>query len=152
MQASHIKNAALALSIFTLGIFVGGVSSFGQSEMAIPTEHKGLSVSLLGTLGEESIKNQIGLEGYEIRLREIVIAPGGAIARHTHAKRPGLVKTIAGSWTEGRSMGENTTPKITEYPAGKQEALLETYDTDHWGWNTGDAPATILVCDVAPPS
>ncbi len=54
--------------------------------MPIPTEHKGLSVSLLGVVSEESIKKQIGLSGYEIRLCEIVIAPGGTIARHSHAK------------------------------------------------------------------
>lgn len=49
-------------------------------------------------------------------------------------------------------MGDNQAPKITEYPATEKDALLETDDTDHWGWNTGKEPATIIACDVAPPS
>ena len=43
-------------------------------------------------------------------------------------------------------------PTLTDYTAGKKEALLETWDTEHWGWNTGSEPAHILACDLAPPS
>jgi hypothetical protein len=146
-----MKAAAVAV-IFGLGIFVGGIASQGQTTMDIPTEHKGLSVAVLGVLGAESIEKQIGLSGYELRLREIVVAPGGTIARHSHAKRPGVVQTISGIFTEGRAAGAGKPAIITEYPAGGKQALLETWDTEHWAWNTGQEPATILACDLAPPS
>ncbi len=70
----------------------------------------------------------------------------------SHAARPGVVQTISGSWTEGRAAGEGVEPILTDYPAGKKEALLETWDTEHWGWNTGSEPAHFLACDLAPPS
>jgi hypothetical protein len=157
IRISRITKAAAVVAIFGLGIFVGGIASQGQTTqgqttMDIPTKHKGLSVAVLGMVGAESIEKQIGLSGYDLRLREVVIEPGGAIARHSHAKRPGVVQTISGTFTEGRAAGAGMAPIITEYPAGKKQALLETWDTEHWGWNTGQEPATILVCDLAPPS
>ena len=152
MSTSQIKKATAAFSIFALGIVIGGIPGYSQSDREIPTEHKGLSVTLLGVVGEESLQKQIGLSGYEIRLREIVIEPGGQIARHSHAARPGVVQVISGSWTEGRAAGEGMKPTLTDYYAGKKEALLETWDTEHWGWNTGSEPAHILACDLAPPS
>ena len=152
MRTPQITKAAAGIAIFGLGIFVGGIASQGQTTMEIPAKHKGLSVAVLGVVGAVSIQKQIGLAGYELRMRKIVIEPGGAIARHSHAKRPGVVQTISGIFTEGREAGAGKAPIITEYPAGKKQALLETWDTEHWGWNTGAEPATILVCDLAPPS
>ncbi len=124
MSTSQIKKATAAFSIFALGIVIGGIPVYSQSDREIPTEHKGISVTLLGVVGEESLQKQIGLSGYEVRLREIVIEPGGQIARHSHAARPGVVQTISGSWTEGRAAGEGMKPTLTDYPAGKKEALL----------------------------
>jgi len=109
-----------------------------------PTEHKGVSVSTLGAIPEASMSAQIGLEGYKMQLREITVAPGGQIARHSHAGRPGLVWTLSGSWVEGRPGGEKT------YPESLREAILEDQDTDHWFWNDGDVPARVVVCDIVP--
>jgi quercetin dioxygenase-like cupin family protein len=65
-----------------------------------PAEHEGVSVVALGTLNETSLMIQLGLNGYQMQLREVTGAPGGAIKEHSHATRPGLVQTIAGLWTE----------------------------------------------------
>ena len=72
--------------------------------------------------------------------------PGGQIARHSHATRPGLVYTLSGSWTEGRPGGER------DYPAGEKVAILEDDTTEHWFWNREDEPVKVLVCDLVPPS
>jgi quercetin dioxygenase-like cupin family protein len=87
---------------------------------------------------------QIGLEGYKMQLREITVAPGGQIARHSHEGRPGLVWTLSGSWVEGRPDGER------EYPASMQKAILEDKDTEHWFWNDSEQPARVVVCDIVP--
>lgn len=149
MPINQMRKAAAVLSVFALGVFIGGIPSYSQSNRQIPTEHKGISVTLLGAVGEESLQKQLGVSGYELRLREVVIEPGGAIARHSHAKRPGVVQTISGSWTEGRPAGEGESPILTDYPADKKEALVETWDVEHWGWNTGSEPARFLVCGLA---
>jgi len=109
-----------------------------------PTEHKGVSVTSLGAIPEDSMSAQIGLEGYKMQLREITVAPGGQIARHSHAGRPGLVWTLSGSWVEGRPDGEQ------EYPASMKKAILEDKDTEHWFWNDGNEPARVVVCDIVP--
>ncbi|MDX1401843.1 MAG: hypothetical protein R3245_07975, partial [Kiloniellales bacterium] len=134
---------------FLLGVMIGGLPGFSQTEMEIPTEHSGIGVTLLGAVGEESLQKQIGLSGYELRLREIVIEPGGVIARHSHAKRPGIVKTISGTWTEGRPGEAGAAMVVTEFPADGNNILSETWDVEHWGYNTANEPAVLMVCGLA---
>jgi quercetin dioxygenase-like cupin family protein len=109
-----------------------------------PTEHKGLSVESLGTIEADMIERQVGLEGYMMQLRAITIAPGGQIAQHDHAKRPGLVKVISGEWVEGTPDGE------VIYSANGTDGIREDAQTDHWFYNRGDTPATAIVCDLNP--
>ncbi|WP_297774705.1 cupin domain-containing protein [uncultured Roseovarius sp.] len=109
-----------------------------------PTEHKGLSVEALGKLEAGMIERQAGLEGYMMQLRAITIEPGGQIAQHDHANRPGLVKVISGEWVEGRPEGEVT------YSAEGKDGIREDAETDHWFYNRGDTPATAIVCDLNP--
>lgn len=114
------------------------------SEAQPPEEHVGLTVETLGAVSAESMQATLGLEGHVLQLRAITIAPGGQIARHSHATRPGLVKVIDGEWVEGRPDGE------TVYEAGGSDANIEDEHTDHWFFNRGDQPATALVCDIVP--
>ncbi len=97
----------------------------------------------LGVLSEASLKTQIGLSGYEMKLREITVEPGGAIKEHSHATRPGLVQTISGSWIEVRNGME------TEYPVTQKMALVEDENTVHWLYNNGNEPAVAIVCGLA---
>lgn len=114
--------------------------------MEPPSEHKDVGVETLGVLPGASIKKQIDLNGYVLQLREITLEPGGQIARHSHAARPGLVYTLSGSWTEGRPSGAR------DYPAGEKTAILEDAGTDHWFYNREDEPVTVVVCDMVPPA
>ena len=137
------------LKTIVLGTLVTGVAgalsySVIAAQRVPPTEHKGVSVVNLGALPESSLVSQIGLKGYKMQLREITLAPGGQIARHDHFKRPGLVWTLEGSWTEGRPGGDS------DYPASRQEAILEDSATEHWFWNDGKSPARVVVCDIVP--
>lgn len=130
----------------TLALGLAAVISYQavQAQRQPPTEHKGVKVASLGVISEESMSAQVGLEGYKMQLREIVLAPGGQIARHSHAGRPGLVWTLSGSWVEGRPQGEKA------YPDTLKEAILEDKDTEHWFWNDGNEPARVVVCDIVP--
>ncbi len=130
------------VAVLTVGVFIG--YGYGASHREPPTKHKGVSVAKLGVLSEASLKAQVGLSGHIMQLREITLAPGRAIAKHSHAKRPGLVWTLSGSWTEGRASGE------TNYPATKKVALVEDESTEHWFWNDEKEPVTVVVCDIVP--
>jgi len=126
-----------------LGLAAGALGGHGLAQMAPPTEHKGLTVKTLGTMPANSVEATTGLEGHILLLREITIAPGGQIARHSHAKIPGIVQMVSGEWIEGRDGGERSlTPD--------DPALLEDENTVNWFYNRGPEPATAIVCDIKP--
>jgi quercetin dioxygenase-like cupin family protein len=141
----RFKSAMLPVATLVLGAAIGVMASQGQAKMEPPSKHKGVGVKSLGVLPESSIKAQVGLDGYVLQMREISLEPGGQIARHSHANRPGLVYTLSGSWTEGRPSGER------DYPAGEKIAILEDEATDHWFWNRENEPVKVVVCDMVPP-
>ena len=97
------------LAVLSFGLVLG--LAHGQINRQPPKEHEGVSVIPLGELKPSSLKIQLGLDGYRMQMREVTVAPGGAIAEHSHAERPGLVKTVSGSWMEVR--GDEKIP----YPA-----------------------------------
>ena len=138
-----VRNILFGVALFVAGLLTGNLAiSTGTAQEAYPTEHKGVSVSKLGVVPEESMTKQTGLEGYFLQLRIITLEPGGQIARHDHSTRPGLVYTLEGSWVEGRPEGER------EYPAGEEVALVEDAETDHWFYNRNEEPVKVLVCDL----
>ena len=142
MTTSSVKYKVISknLAILVLGLALG--LAHGQSQRQPPSEHEGVSVVALGELKPSSLKIQLGLDGYRMQMREVTVAPGGAIAEHSHATRPGLVKTVSGSWVEVR--GTEDIP----YPASKPEALIEDENTVHWLYNAGDVPAVAIVCGL----
>jgi quercetin dioxygenase-like cupin family protein len=145
MQRTNARHSriipAVALSA-AVGIALGAVGTRSLAEMAAPIEHKGLTVESLAAIPEESMQKQIGLSGYKLQLRQITIEPGGQIAKHSHETRPGLVKVISGTWTEGRPGGE------TAFAASQPVGILEDSETVHWFWNRGSEPAAAIVCDI----
>ncbi len=146
-ERRKVRFGALMLSLASLGVgaVIGATVNDGQAQTQPPTEHQGVSVVKLGVVPEDSLKKQIGLSGYMMQLREITLEPGGTIARHSHAGRPGFAWTLSGSWTEGRPGGE------IDYPATKMQAIIEDASTEHWFWNRGSEPVKVVVCDLVPP-
>jgi quercetin dioxygenase-like cupin family protein len=144
MKARHSINTIIAASALSLAIAAIFSYQAVQAQRQPPTEHKGVKVKSLGVISGSSMEAQLGLKGYKMQLREITLAPGGQIARHDHYKRPGLVWTLSGSWTEGRPEGEK------DYPDSLDEAILEDATTDHWFWNDTAEPARVVVCDIVP--
>ncbi len=135
----------LAVCTAVAGIAVGAIGGYGLAAVAPPTEHIGLTVKTLGVMPEKSVKATVGLEGHVLLLRAITIAPGGQIAKHSHAKIPGIVKMVSGEWIEGRDSGEKSI--TVDGPA-----LIEDENTVNWFYNRGDEPATAIVCDIKPAS
>lgn len=127
-----------------LGIAIGAICERGLATTAAPTEHSGLEVTSAGAISSQSMAAQIGLTGYKLQLREITIAPGGQIAKHDHKTRPGVVKVIRGTWTQGRPDGES------DHASSDGQGILEDESMVHWFWNRGSEPATAMVCDIVP--
>ncbi len=143
-QDKGMSRAASLLAVAVVSALIGGIGGQILAQMKGPTEHKGIAVTALGQIDEDSMLAQIGLKGYILRLRKVTIEPGGQVKEHSHATRPGLVKMISGTWTEGRPDGEY------EFKAGDDTSILESKDTVHWFYNRGNVAATAIACDIAP--
>ena len=134
------------LAVLSAGIAIGLAASAAPRVWAAvsgPTEHAGIDVGLLAELSADTLRATIGLEGYTLRMRAVGVAPGGQIAQHAHADRPGIVTMVRGEWVEGRPSGERT------FRAEGYGTFAEDEDTVHWVYNRTDAPSTALVCDIA---
>ena len=95
--------------------------------------------SVLGTvyLGPE-----ISVAGRSLRLRMLVLQPGGVVPMHSHKDRPALIFTASGSVTEYSSACK--VPIV--HNAG--EVSTETNGVTHWWKNTGTTVAVLYSSDV----
>lgn len=147
MNHQSILNRTTTLSAVALISFlVGGIGGQALAQMKGPTDMKGVSVTELGIINEESLTAQLGIKGFILRMRAVTVEPGGHILEHSHATAPGLVKMVSGVWVEGRPDGE------TVYAAGEDNTIPEDKDTVHWIYNRNDVPATGIVCGIQPSS
>ena len=103
--------------------------------------------ALLTRLGGQPLDHDFrALQGRELRLRELTIAPGGSITLHRHDQRPGVAYILEGQMTEWR--GPGFTPRVI----GPGEAVFEATGVSHWWRNEGNSPARALVVDIVPVS
>lgn len=165
LNPARWRTAKVSITGLSAAIALVAGSYASVAQMAAPTVHKGLDVTALGVISENSMTAQIGLSGYRLQLRAITIMPGGQIAKHSHETRPGLVKVIGGTWIEGRPGGDGLNHAKdartwfagrahgeTVYDATDAKGLVEDRGTVHWIWNRGPKPATAIVCDIVPSS
>jgi quercetin dioxygenase-like cupin family protein len=101
---------------------------------------KGVTDDVLGAvvLDKEAVK----LDGRKLRIRKLVIQPGGVVPWHSHADRPALIMTLEGSITEYAS---NCSAPI-EHPAG--DVAQESMGVSHWWKNNTTKPVTLISADI----
>ena len=103
-----------------------------------PTQNQGLSGRLLH---EMPLAPEFETTGARIlRTRILKVAPGGVVARHSHATRPSIEYVLSGEATEHLDDG---TTRV--YRAG--EVIPADHDKIHW-WSIGDQPVEILAVDI----
>lgn len=115
------------------------VTKNGQKAGA--TAHKGVEEKLLGAV--DLGKEKVHADGRLLRMRRLVIQPGGEVAWHSHEDRPALIYVSEGSITEYSSHCSEP----IEHKAG--ELSIESGGLSHWWKNNSDKPATLLSADVA---
>lgn len=110
------------------------------TDAAAPTENKGLTVFAKDAF---ELGAQIpAMEGYQVRVRQVTMAPGGVVAAHGHESRPGAFFVVSGDGvTEHRGESKTLVAPGT--------AVLESKDVDHWVVNHGDE-AHLFVFDIVP--
>ena len=93
-------------------------------------------------VGSVDLQAELGVAGRDLRLRRLVVQPGGVVPFHSHAGRPALIITVSGAITEYRS----TCAVPIDHPAG--DVAREAEGISHYWINNGNVPAVLLSADV----
>ena len=85
---------------------------------------------------------KLGLK-HDLRLRRLVVKPGGTVPFHSHGERPSIVYIIAGQITEFNSLcGVPIVHRAGQAVAEFGEKL------SHWWRNDGDRSVELLSADI----
>ncbi|WP_284616256.1 cupin domain-containing protein [Aquabacterium humicola] len=87
-------------------------------------------------------KENVKLAQRRLRLRHMVIQPGGIVPLHSHADRPALIMVTAGEIHEHSS--QCAVPIL--HRAG--EVAREALGTQHWWKNSGSQPVHLTIADI----
>jgi len=83
-----------------------------------------------------------GLDNRRLRLRRLVVQPGGIVPWHSHTDRPALIMTVSGQITEYNS----TCAVGIDHKAG--DVAQEKKGVSHWWKNNGKVPAVLIAADI----
>ncbi len=106
------------------------------------TPASGVTDTVLGSI--DLAKEPVHIEGRLLRLRQLVIQPGGVVPWHSHGDRPAIIIIISGTIEEYAS---NCSVPIVHRPG---DVTTETHATSHWWKNTGTETVVLLSADLFP--
>lgn len=149
-RASCSSRAALAAGAFAIGL-LGLSHAAGAGECPadkrgvdltkqVATPAHGVTDTVLAAV--DLAKEPAKIQDRELRLRRLVIEPGGIVPWHAHADRPAIIYIVDGEITEYAS----TCAVPIVHKAG--EVARETHATAHWWKNTGDKTVVLLSADI----
>jgi quercetin dioxygenase-like cupin family protein len=101
---------------------------------------KGVTDTVLAAI--DLAKEPVQIQDRRLRLRKLVIQPGGIVPWHSHGDRPAIIYIIQGEVTEYAS---NCAVPIV-HKGG--EVTPETHVTAHWWKNTGRETVVLLSADL----
>ena len=144
MNKMHLLGLGLALATFgTAAPALAGTcpaDQLGNTPLAgAPTKGKDVTDTVIGSV---DLGPEIKVDGRSLRLRMLVVQPGGVVPLHSHVDRPALIMTASGTMTEYRS--SCMTPIV--HTGG--EVAQESGGISHWWKNTGDTVAILYSADV----
>ena len=93
-------------------------------------------------IGSVDLGKEINVDGRDLRMRRLVVQPGGIVPLHSHVGRPALIIVVTGTVVEHRS----TCSVGIVHKAG--EIASESDGISHWWKNVGKTPAVLLSADV----
>jgi len=93
-------------------------------------------------IGSVDLAKEIQVANRDLRMRRLVVQPGGIVPLHSHAGRPALIIVVTGTVVEHRS----TCSVGIVHKAG--EIASESDGISHWWKNVGTVPAVLLSADV----
>jgi quercetin dioxygenase-like cupin family protein len=104
------------------------------------TMPKGVDDKVIGSI--DLAKEGPKLKEHKLRLRRLVVQPGGVVPWHSHGDRPAIIYIVSGTIVEYRS----TCAVPIVHKAG--EVAEEIHTISHWWKNTSNKPAVLLSADI----
>lgn len=152
IQAFFHSAARAGMVVASATVLLGSVTAHAGScpaDMAVadglgqpksPEAAKGVTDTVLNRI--DLINEPVMLHDHALRLRRLVIKPGGIVPWHSHTDRPAIIYVIRGIITEYRS----TCKVPIVHKAG--ESTPEVKGTSHWWKNTGNTTVILLSADL----
>ena len=146
------RRGLLAVSILSGAIFAGAFAAVagecpanqvvadGQGQKIGATKPKAVTDTVLTRIN--LVNEPVMLKDHALRLRRLVVKPGGIVPWHTHTDRPAIIYIISGKIVEYRSTCR--TPIF--HKAG--ESTAEVKGTSHWWKNTSKKTVVLLSADL----
>lgn len=148
MALGYIKEAPMKSSAVVWGGALTAIAALAcpvvpavLAQMVPPADSKGVSAKLIGTLPLAPELDRI--EGRQLRMRVVTLAPGGVFAIHSHKDRPSVEYVLKGAAKEFQGDASRI------YVEG--DAVLADKNTTHWWRNDGTEPAIFVAVDVFNP-
>lgn len=148
MQMTFIRAACIAGALF-----VGAAAPAFAGEC--PAGNVGVDVTPAGPSAPSRVTDEViasidlgqgyNIPGRALRMRRLVIAPGGVVPWHAHTERPANIYVVEGRVTEYRS----TCSTPIEHRAG--EVVAESGATSHWWRNNSRRRVVLISADILPP-
>ena len=140
---------ALAVLLAGAGSLAGSSAQAGECPAGMtmtdaqkpgPSAHSQVTDTVISliNLAEEAPR----LKDSKLRLRRLVIQPGGVVAWHSHGERPAIIYIVSGQIAEFRS----TCKVPITHKAG--ESTAEVHTTSHWWKNMTKRPVVLLSADI----
>lgn len=118
----------------------GKVVTDGQGQKMSTAKAQGVTDTVLTKI--DLANEPVSLKEHALRLRRLVIQPGGIVPWHSHTDRPAIIHIITGTITEYRS---TCAVPIVHRPG---ESTGEVKNTSHWWKNTGKRTVILLSADL----
>ena len=113
----------------------------GASPLAVMTAPKDVTDNVIGSI---DLGNGYNIAGKTMRLRKLVLQPGGVVPNHSHLERPANIYVVDGQVTEYRS----TCSVPIEHKTG--DVAVESGNLSHWWRNNSNKPVTLISADIVP--
>lgn len=142
MKKSVFAAVCATAMLFVAPAFAGVCPADQVGVDVTPPGPSGNSGVTLEPIAEVNLAETYHIEGRHLRLRRVIVAPGGVFGWHNHDVRPGVVTIVSGEMTEYRS--DCAVPII--HRAG--EGTTEAGTLFHWWKNNGAIPAVLITADL----
>jgi quercetin dioxygenase-like cupin family protein len=150
MAKNFMRNSAIAGILAVVGLFASPAFA-GEC----PAGKVGVDVTVPGPMAPSGVTDTVIAsidlgEGYNIpgralRMRRLVVQPGGIVPWHSHAERPANIYVVSGQINEYSSTC--SVPILHR----KGDVVAEQGAKSHWWRNDSHKPAVLISADILPP-